>query len=164
MDQTSKKSSAPTPDQVGKLIGGLLGRNVAVRRASPVTRGPEALTALAVYLGDTDSLRGAMICDLALVCNAGAALTLYPAPDAAACVRKGRWDDTLTENFHEVVNVSAALFNMPGAPHARLQRVYLAPDAPPAEVERALREAKGRLDLEVTIPGYGPGKLSVLAL
>lgn len=163
MDHASKNVTMPSLDKVAQIIGGLVGRNVVARRSGPVARGANIATATAVYIGDSADLRGATVSDVALVCNAGAALTLYPPLEAAQCVRRGQWNDTLTENFHEVLNVSANLFNQPGAPHARLQRVYLTPEPLPEVVEAAMRRAAARLDVEVTIPGYGAGKLSVLA-
>lgn len=154
------KSALPTPETVAQIITGLIGRSVSVKKAPALVRG-KTPTATAVYVCDDGKLRGAAVADIALASSAGAALTLLPAPDAAQAVKTGQWNDALAENFREILNVASNVFNVPGQPHTRLKEVFLTPAALPAEVEAGIKAASGRLDIEVSIPGYGPGKMTV---
>ena len=61
-------------------------------------------------------------------------------------------------------NILSALFNVPGAPHAKLHKLY-APGEPLPNDIRAYASALGfRLDLDVAVAGYGNGRLSIVAL
>lgn len=156
----------PAPEAVAQMITGLLGRHVTGKKSTPVAWNPKAqkdASVLAVYVRDDGSYRGVTISDTAAVCMVGAALTLHPIADASACLKAGKWSEGLMENYREVLNVAANLFNMPGAPHTRLRKVCLPGEAVPEEVEAALRKPAGRQDVEVTVAGYGSGRLSIVA-
>jgi hypothetical protein len=63
---------------------------------------------------------------------------------------------------HEVLNVLAGIFNVPGAAHVRLFRVYQPGEPLPADIRDAAAMYGDRLDLEVTVAGYGKGALSLI--
>jgi hypothetical protein len=103
-----------------------------------------------------------VILDLPLSAYLGAALGLVPPGGARAAVEDGELPANLEENLGEVVNIAAALFNVPAAPHLKLHQL-LAPGSPlPADVVAVLSGIGGRLDLSVEVPNYGSGRMSVV--
>ena len=67
----------------------------------------------------------------------------------------------LVEALHEVVNVLSALFNVPGAPHSKLHRLYAPGEDLPGDVAGMLANFN-RLDLAIQVPGYGKGAVSLV--
>ena len=76
-------------------------------------------------------------------------------------VEEGELSDMHLEVLHEVVNVAAALLNAGGVTHSKLDRLIAPGEALPADVA-VLTGSTNRLDLAVTVAGYGPGALSVV--
>jgi hypothetical protein len=108
-------------------------------------------------------MAGAWVADVPLAAWAGAALTMIPAPVAQACISKGRLSDMTCENYQELVNVVAALFNVNDSPHTRLVSVHQMPgEAVPEGAAQMLQKPAGRLDLTIDIPRYGAGRASLL--
>ena len=67
------------------------------------------------------------------------------------------------EALHEVVNVLSALFNTPGAPHSKLDKLVKDGEDVPGDVA-GLLASFNRLDLEIEVPGYGKGGLSLVVV
>jgi hypothetical protein len=73
--------------------------------------------------------------------------------------------EELAENFTEVVNVMASVFNEhPEAPHLKLYTVHAVGEKLPTDVAASLGYVVRRLDLEVTVQGYGAGRLSSVSI
>jgi hypothetical protein len=72
----------------------------------------------------------------------------------------------MTDNLREVINVAASVFNQPDAPHIRLETIYMTPAQPPLpeKVVQMLLKPRRRLDLDVTVAGYGGGKMALFGL
>lgn len=158
-----KAPPAPVPpvaDRIGALLRGLLGRTVAVRRV-PSTR-PLDRTATAIYETDGRATAALLLCDLAIAAGAGAALSLQPAATAAECVKAKRLGALTEESYQEVANVAAQLFNAPGLPHLKLQRIVYAPAALPPGAAEVLAKPVARADYDATIDGYGAGRVTIL--
>jgi hypothetical protein len=89
-------------------------------------------------------------------------------PGAAApgeeALTSGLLPEDLTENFYEVVNIMASVFNEPGAPHLKLYKVHAVGEKLPTDVASSLGYVIRRLDLEVTVHGYGSGRLSSVSI
>ena len=63
-------------------------------------------------------------------------------------------------NFYEVLNIASSLFNRDNLPHVRITTLTGPGEAltePAAGVSRKLVE---RLDLDISIKGYGTGRLA----
>ncbi len=58
--------------------------------------------------------------------------------------------------------MGATLFNAEGAPHVRLAETYAPREVVPSDIDTRLRGMVPRMDLDVTVSGYGGGKLSVV--
>jgi hypothetical protein len=155
----------PFPKQVRDVVSGLLGREVTVRAGDPVLPGPDRPAPVAVYV-DARTHTGALVAvDLELAAGIGAALGLVPAGVVDECMRAGALRQDIAENFYEVVNVLASVFNeKEGAPHQRLYHLHPVGDRLPGDVAGWLAQLGRRLDLAVSVEGYGDGGLSVVAV
>jgi hypothetical protein len=65
------------------------------------------------------------------------------------------------ENLQEVLNVMARLFQSAAHERASLQGVYVTPKAPPPATAALFKAPRARLDLEVAVSGYGPGRVTL---
>lgn len=150
------------PETIGKLLSGLLGREVAAgKKASP----GQALSIAGIYKSATDQPVAVCLADVTFGANAGAALSLIPAAAAKDAVKAGRIvDQDLQDNFGEVLNVCARLFTDKDAHRVTLKEVYFPPEVLPEEIKKALPGATQRLDLELNINGYGKGSFALLVL
>jgi hypothetical protein len=151
----------PTSKSIKDMIGDLVGREVSL---SP---GPAVLPMLtdayvAIYIDDATRMCALTVFDLPLAGALGGALGLLPPARVHDAVAKRSLPENAEENVAEVVNVMAALFNVPGAPHLRLQHLMRPDDSEPAQA-LALTGALGRrVDLVVEVTDYGSGGLSIV--
>ncbi|SNS60757.1 hypothetical protein SAMN06893096_105268 [Geodermatophilus pulveris] len=152
----------PDAKAVKDMLTGLTGKPVAVMPGAPVTPTPRSPVAVAVYVDPHLSVNALCVLDLGASAYTGAALALLPPGGAQDAVAEdGELTEMLTEALHEVVNVLSALFNVPGAPHSKLHRLYAPGDELPGDLAGMLA-AFNRLDLAIEVPGYGKGALSLV--
>jgi hypothetical protein len=156
----------PHAKDVRDLLEGLLGREVTVRPGEPVVARPASPATVAVFTDRQLTMRAVIAADLALSAGVGTALRLLPARTAVEVVRAGALPATVLENLREVFDVAGGWFNVGDAhlsPHLSLYQIVPAGAMPPVDVSVLLRTLGRRLDLVVTIAGYGSGALSVVA-
>ncbi|HET9419748.1 MAG TPA: hypothetical protein VFO49_01340, partial [Nocardioides sp.] len=110
----------PARIEVRDLLSGLLGRDVKLSPGAPMAPGPGEPITIATYVDDSLTVRATVACDLTLSAAVGCALALLPPTGVAAVVEANTLDNALAENVYEVLNVLAATFNVPDAPHIRL--------------------------------------------
>ena len=140
------------PSHVAWLLKDLLGRGVQVAEIDAFEPHPATRCGL---VSNDDRLVGIISADLALAHRAGAALAMVPVgavEDVGDSV-----DDEWIEFYREVANVLSRTVN-----EASPERVRLDPGIqhdPDALV--AVEAAGGLLALQVTIDGYGEGRLLV---
>lgn len=153
----------PSPFDVRDVLSTLLARDVAVDVGDPFS-GEDARTTYAAFVDDRMAMRVVAVADVGFSAHAGAAVGLVPPPLAESAARRGNLPEMLAENLDEVLNVCTVLLNGPGRPALRLWSVHHAgEDAPPDVVAHAAVPGR-RLDLLVTIPSYGAGRLSFVAV
>lgn len=161
----STTPSTFNPESVARYLAALLGKQVTCKRV-PAPIGPifPGKTPLVVgeYVDGDGVARAACVCDLNMTCFSAAALALMPPSVAQDAVRSGRVPETLGDNFSEVLNVLTRLFNDPLLPHVSFKNMHSPPQSPSAVVVKGINKPNVRLDLEIGIPGYGNGKLSML--
>ncbi len=144
------------------MLTGLVGKPVAVNPGAPVTPTPDKPVSVAVYVDPHLAINALCVMDLAASAYTGAALALLPPGGAQDAVEEdGELTGLLVEALHEVVNVLSALFNVPGAPHSKLHRLYAAGEDLPGDIEGMLANFN-RIDLAIEVPGYGKGALSLV--
>ncbi|HET7658777.1 MAG TPA: hypothetical protein VFK66_00205 [Oryzihumus sp.] len=153
----------PPPKRIRDLFADLLGREVDISPClEPVV--PTLLRPCAIGVYVTDDIKtGAVVCaDLELAARAGAALSLVPKAGADAAIEGRYIPQNLLDNFAEVINVFAGLFNVPNAPHLKLYSVVAPDETPPADLVPLVRRVTRRVDLRLAIDGYGLGHLAVV--
>ena len=152
----------PAPKDVRDMLAALVGKQVTVSPGAPVTPAPDCPVATAVYVDPQMAVNALCLMDLGAAAYTGGSLALLPPGGCQDAVEEdGELSGLLVEALHEVVNVLAALFNTPGAPHSKLHKLY-APGADlPGDIEGMLA-AFNRIDLDVELQGYGKGSLSLV--
>lgn len=143
-----------------QLLQGLLCKPVAAKPATAPLGASPGPRVVAVYVTDTGAVGSLCVCDVAAAAYLGAALSLIGPAVAAEAHKTGRLSEGLLENLREVVNVGASLFNVSGGGHVRFKDLLVPPGALAPEIVSLVNSKKSRLDLDITVPGYGAGKLS----
>lgn len=156
---TQATTELPSPKDVRGMLEDLLNRDVNVGDGSPAASADLTKAVVAVYVDNTNRICAVGGMDLQLAAWAGAAIGLVPKGGAEDCVQEGSLTKMIGENVTEVCNIMAALLNKENAPHLKLDRAYLPGDPAPQEAQARLVALGGRLDLVVTVAGYGSGRL-----
>jgi len=152
----------PAAKDVRDMLTGLVGKPVGVNPGAPVTPTPTSPVSVAVYIDPQMAINALCVMDLGASAYTGAALALLPPGGAQDAVEEdGELSGLMAEALHEVVNVLSALFNVPGAPHSKLHKLYAPGDDLPGDIEGMLANFN-RIDLALEIPGYGKGALSLV--
>lgn len=152
----------PHPKEVRDLFEGILGREIDIAAGEPVVPNERTHASVGVFVEDNLALSAVIVADLHLTAFAGAALGLVPRDTALTTLANNYVDETMWENFAEVLSVGSTLLNHDGSPHVRLYASYEPGILPPADVSGFLQGLGRRLDLTVGIAGYGSGCLSIV--
>src|SRR6478735_5639836 len=99
--------SLPDRKAIKDLFEGLLGRDVEIGDATPITL-DHPRPVVATYVDDNYKLTAIALMDLHLAANAGAAIALIPKGGAEAAIEDLRLPPNLFENAAEILNVLAA--------------------------------------------------------
>ena len=150
------------PDQVGRLLSGLLGKSVVVKKGNPLAPGTKM--AVGEYFREDGTLGAVCVCDLGTASSAGAALSLMPAGIAAESIKIGKLNETLADNMQEIFNVLTRLFQNPMQPRVHFKLMYLPPQSLSNDANNLIKKPTYRADFDVAIPSYPSGKMSVYVL
>ncbi len=151
----------PEAAHVARTLSGLVGRAARCTPGKPVAPATRLPIVVATYLDGAGNLAAVALLDLSLACSAGAALVMLPRVVADEGMASGGIPDNIGENLHEVLNVWSGVFNSPSTPRVKLGAVTTSDTLAP-EVAALAKAPSGRLDLEVAIPGYAAGRLTLL--
>jgi hypothetical protein len=152
----------PAAKDVKDMLTGLVGKPVAVTPGAPVTPTPDKPVAVAIYVDPGMAINALCVMDLGASAYTAGALALLPPGGCQDAVEEdGELSGMLVEALHEVVNVLSAMFNVPGAPHSKLHKLYAPGEDLPGDVEGMLANFN-RLDVVIEVPGYGKGGLSLV--
>lgn len=146
----------PTRESVRQLLSDLLARKVNVQRSAVPL---QVFQYSADLIDDEDVLLAICALDLPLSAYMGSALCQVPVGAAKECLKLGKLPPNLQENLREVVNILSSVFNGEGMPHVRLKELWPTATEPFKELNNHLTRATERYDLDVTIEGYGAGKM-----
>ena len=150
----------PNADTVARNLRDLLSKPVT---AKPGPALPVASAAYAaVYADDAGAPQAVGLADLPFSAHVGAALAMIPAAIATECVQRKKLEDSLRENFDEIVNILAGVVNVATGKHLKLVAV-VAPGAAAPEAQAIMKKPAARVDFDVNVQGYGAGKLSFLS-
>lgn len=165
MRTSTQQVPLPNAMDVRVLAEGLLGRDVTVMTGAGAVNPREAPgAAVGVYVNNRLTLSAIIVVDFPLSAFIGAALGLVPVTAARAAIEDGVLSSAMFENVAEVLNIAASLFNREGAPHLRLHAAYAPGEALPSDVQGLSTAFVRRIDLELSVAGYGGGRISILAL
>jgi hypothetical protein len=152
----------PAAKDVRDMLSGLVGKEVSVSPGAPVTPEPNRPVTVAIYTAPDMSVNALCVMDLGASAYTAAALALLPPGGAQDAVEEDKeLSPMLLEALHEVVNVLSALFNTPGAPHSKLNKLVADGEEIPGDIVGMLANFN-RIDLAVEVPGYGKGGLSLV--
>ena len=152
----------PAAKDVRDMLSGLVGKDVTVSPGAPVTPEPNRPVTVAIYTAPDMSVNALCVMDLGASAYTAAALALLPPGGAQDAVEEDKeLSPMLLEALHEVVNVLSALFNTPGAPHSKLNKLVADGEEVPGDIAGMLAFLN-RLDLVLEIPGYGKGAMSLV--
>lgn len=154
------QSPLPSRHAVRSVIEDLVGREVEIADGDPLP--VKGTNVIAVYVDDRTSLSAVVVVDLAAAARLGGALGMLPPSGVEDAIDENDLYDLLRDNCYEVLNVLAAVFNVPDAPHVRLYEMYAPNEAVPADVAGLAYAIGGRMDIVLSIAGYGDGWLSVV--
>ncbi len=160
MNTALESSPLPSRAAVRGLVEDLVGRPVELRDGDPV---PSSTTnVVAVYVNDALALSAAIIVDLPGAARIGGALGMMPRGGVDDAIEEQDVSGMLRDNCYEVLNVLASVFNTPGAPHVRLYEMYGPHASLPADVAALTTTIAERMDVVLSIAGYGDALLSVV--
>ena len=161
MSTTVESSPLPGRAAVRSLVEDLVGRPVELSDASPVPNRPNNV--VAVYVTDQLAMTAVAVVDLAGAARLGGALGMLPRGGVEDAIDEGALSGMLRENCYEVLNVLSATFNVADAPHVRLYEMYGPDVSLPSDVAALAHTAGNRLDVLLSIAGYGDAHVSVVA-
>ncbi|MFI7586947.1 hypothetical protein ACIB24_07715 [Spongisporangium articulatum] len=156
----SETSPVPPRQAVRNVIEGLVGRDVDFSDGEAVHAGGTSVTA--VFVTDKLSTSAVAVVDLAAAARLGGALGLIPKGGVDDAIDDKELPATLRDNCYEVLNVLSSVFNVPGAPHVKLYKMYGPGDALPPDVQSLTATLGAREDVRMDISGYGPGLMSIV--
>lgn len=154
------QSPLPSRHAVRSLIEDLVGREVEINDGDAVPA--KDTNVIAVYVDDRTSMTAVVVVDLAAGARLGGALGMLPAGGVEDAIDEKDLYPLLRDNCYEVLNVLASVFNVPDAPHVRLYEMYGPGDSVPGDVAKLAYAVGGRMDVVLSIAGYGDGLLSVV--
>jgi len=144
-----------------RLLSDLVSRPVTGQEIGPVSLADETVLLRGVFL-DGRTPAALFLLDVRLAASLAAALVMLPPDVVEDCARARSLPPALLEHHLEVVNVCSRLINRAGGPPYRLIG-QLAPGEPtPSEVQDVLVLARERIDLRLTVEGYGTGVFTIL--
>lgn len=158
-----KPTELPTAVEVRELLEGMLGRDVEMtvvgEKVSPESPG----CVVGEYIDVMGKVHAVVAAELDIAAYMGAAIALIPAGGAEASIEDGFLSSNLRENFSEVLNVMASLFNKDDSIHLKLDTVADQAQAPISGAAERLMSGFGpALCMNTEVKGYGKGLVSVL--
>lgn len=160
MSVSLEHSPMPNRHSVRNTIQDLIGRDVDLSDGLP----PEAKSTnvVAVYVTDKLATSAIAIVDLECAARLGGSLGMVPRMIVDEAIKARDLPTTLEENCYEVLNVLAAVFNLPTAPHVRLYQMYGPNASLPPDIAALGAVLGSRMDVELKIAGYGTGLMSIV--
>ena len=152
----------PTIAALQNFLGSLVSQKVEVSAGAPWNHEGSEFCAVALYARNDGTVAAACVADIAFASSFSAALTMLPIGVVQEAREKGQLTPALLENFREIFNVGANLFQGANLPHLVLQQVCLTVASLPPGAARILTGPNQRLDVTVSAESYGSGKLAML--
>ena len=152
----------PAPKYVKDTLTGIADKQIEISNGRPIPVSADSDTYVGIYTNDHLKIGAIMVLDLSLAGWLSAALCVMPAGGVQEAVERRILPATVVEAIPEVFNMSAGIFNYPGGQHLKLYQTVEPGPPPPLDVLALANSLGRRLDLHVTVPGYGDGYLSIV--
>ncbi len=153
----------PKNKNVKDLLEGLLGREVELDPSGEKMSPIDAVGGLiATYCDDDSQLRAILGWSSDAGAYVGCSLSLIPLGIAKAMAAERSLRHDPVEGLSEVSNVVAAVFDHPQNPHVRMNHTYYPTASAPQELTTFMFQHANRVDFDLSVKGYGAGKMSVV--
>lgn len=152
----------PKPPELEKLLGALLMRPVKVAKAEDDAPPAPPHTA-ALFTTEEPVLQVLVRCDLTLAASLAAALSVVPMAAVKECVATKKMDESLQDNFGEVMNVLSR-FLSGGGRTFRLGQLTCPPAAAAADLLALVEGSDEKRVFNLEVPGYAAGRLEFVTL
>jgi hypothetical protein len=153
--------TVPSVQGISDFLGGLIGRATPSKKIKVDWVREKGWLSFSEFRYPSGELGALFVADLPFCCWSGAALALLPPGLAQDAIKAGKLDQALQENFAEVANVLTATFREFGE-RVVLGQVHYGKATSLGDEVRPLVGSARRLDLEVTVNGYGAGRCGLL--
>jgi hypothetical protein len=144
------------------MFSDLVGKKVTGTDCEPGELAGADATLRGVFVADAQAQGALYLIDLELAAALGAALVMMPAGLVRESVSDKALVPALVENCFEVLNVASRLVNRAGGVHYKLREQVLPGAALPEDAAGVLDGHTQRVDLELSVEGYGGGRLVIL--
>jgi hypothetical protein len=153
----------PAPKLLKDVLDGLTGKPVNLTPRSRRLSSVDATGgAIGMYVDDKNKPRALCGWSLSAAAYAGCAFALLPPAQAQKIVKDRYLPDDCVEAVYELSNVLSSALAEEGNPHVRLSNLYHPAAAAPTDFLKLMYESHPRMDLELEVPGYGSGLLSIV--
>ena len=153
----------PEETEVKQMLGMLYGNDLQVQAGEPLAGDNGSKNIVAVYINDEGEPVTACCCDIPFAAYSGAALSMIPPGGAEDAASKGDLTEMMRGNLNEIMNICSRLFITEDTPHLKLDALYDSPETLPEAARTMVESAAGRSGFEVSIPGYGAGKIAFIS-
>lgn len=151
----------PSPAEIAEMFTSLCGKDTTARVDKTIGFDDTPNWVFAVYDEEDGTIGAVIACDVATAAYGGAALSLIPSSLAEESIKSGIVAENLSENFREVLNVCAGLFNSATTPRLKLGHYCEPPDEAGEGLVQWFEECEEKVGLQMNIAGYGKGRLLV---
>jgi hypothetical protein len=152
----------PTPKDVRDLLSDLLVRPVEVAPEDVSEPRLDARASVGVYQDDHKNVVAVVTTDLPLSARLAGCLALAPSDGTEEVAASGALPPSYAENLHEILNIVGTLFNSARTGPVRLTRMHAPGEQVPPQVTTLAGRTGRRLDLTVSISGYGSGQMALV--
>jgi hypothetical protein len=152
----------PSHKAVRELLAEATGRAVTVAPAEPFAPGPDAAATFGVYVDERMHTRVVVACDLELSALLGAAIRTVPPGGVEGELADRRLSPGTADALRGLLGGLAELLRPASEEQVSLHAMYPPGEEPPGDLLTYVRTRGGRLDLAVTVGGYGGGVLALV--
>lgn len=161
MDAPLEPTPLPSRHAVRLLVEDLVGRSVELKDAPPMPA--KNTNIFAAYVNNKMAVSAVVVVNLELGARLGGALGMLPKGGVDDAIKERDFYPMLRDCCYEVLNVMASVFNVANAQHVRLYEMYGIGGQPvPNDVQHFATNMGNRIDVRLTIAGYGDGLMAVV--
>ena len=154
----------PNNKAVKDLLEGMLGKEVSLTAATKLSPVDGVGGLLATYCDDAFKIKAVVAWSAEAASYVGSALALIPPVVAKEMAAERNIREDVIENLTEVCNVMSSLFDHPTNPHVRMSGTYFPTAKAPQALAIFVFQHADRIDFELSVEGYGVGRLSVVSV